>query len=244
MPSVAWALALAAALQASPPAGSPADAWPDDRPFARLAPNLLDDVRALARPETGLLLAGGVTGAIVMHPADDDVADWAREGGASGLADVGRVLGDGWTQGGVAVGAYVVGRATGHRELTHVGSDLVRAQVLNALITRSAKIVGGRRRPSGGRHAMPSGHASATFTTASVLHAHYGWEVGAPAYAAAAFVGWSSIRNEAHWVSDVIVGATIGTIVGHTVTRGHRLRDWSLVPVRTDGGVAVFVVRD
>ena len=241
MPSVAWSLALAAALQAGPAPPAAPPAWPDDKPFTRLVPNLVQDVRALPAPDTGLLLAGGVVAALAMHPADDNAAGWARDRGDSGLADFGRAVGDGWTQGGLAVGAYALGHLADHAELTHVGSDLVRAQILNAIITRAAKIVASRDRPSGGNHAMPSGHSSATFTTAAVLHGHYGWEVGIPAYAVASFVGWSSVRTESHWITDVVVGAFVGTIVGRTVTRGHRARDWVVVPVRTDGGVAVFV---
>jgi membrane-associated phospholipid phosphatase len=243
--SLAWTLLLVASLQAAPPSQpAPApEAWPDDKPFTRLIDNLVDDSRALISRDSGVILAGGVLGALVVEPADDDTAAWAREKGDSGLADFGRALGDGWTQAGVAAGAYVVGRVTDRRELTHVGSDLMRAQVLNAVITRVGKIVISRDRPSGGDHAMPSGHASATFTTASVLHGHYGWRVAVPAYAVASFVGWSSVRSEAHWVTDVVVGATVGTLVGQAVTRGHRARDWQVIPVRTSGGAAVFVVR-
>lgn len=215
----------------------------DDRPLRRLLPNLFNDIKALPTKTSGLVLALGVVGTVGAHAADDSAADWARDEGPSSLADFGRGLGDGWTQAGGAVGAYVVGRIAGHEQLAHVGSDLIRAQLLNGLVTRGVKLANTRRRPGGGPDAFVSGHTSGTFTTAAVLQGHYGWSVGVPAYAAAAFVGWSSVRNRAHWVSDVVAGATLGTIVGYTVTRGHRDRDWQLVPVRTDGGFAVYFVR-
>jgi membrane-associated phospholipid phosphatase len=241
-----WTLSIAlAAHSPAPPNPSSLQAapWPDDRPFARLLPNLMEDFKALPTQTSGLILAGGVVGAIAVKPADDNATDWARDHGVSSLADFGRALGSGWTQAGGAVGAYVVGRVTGRAELTHIGSDLVRGQVMNGLITRVAKLSNTRRRPGGGPDAFPSGHTSSTFTTAAVLQGHYGWTIGAPAYAAAALVGWSSVRDRAHWLTDVVAGATLGTIVGYTVTRGHQARDWQIVPVRTDGGFAVFLVR-
>jgi membrane-associated phospholipid phosphatase len=252
--SAAWTLALVASLQAAPPATdrapSPAAAqttaaapWPDDKPFERLLTNLLEDARALGTSDTGFLLAGGTASTLLMQPADDRAAAWADQAGESSLASFGRGLGDAWTQAGAAVGTYVIGRVGHHAQMTHIGSDLIRGQVLNGALTRATKLVIGRRRPSGGGQAFPSGHASATFTTAAILQSHYGWSVGIPAYAAAGFVGWSSVRTRAHWVTDVAAGATLGTIVGYAVTRGHRARDWQVVPIgsRDAWGILIFV---
>jgi membrane-associated phospholipid phosphatase len=127
--------------------------------------------------------------------------------------------------------------------VTHVGSDLVRAQVLNGLITKGLKLAIDRERPSGGRHAFPSGHTAAAFASASVLHGHFGWKVALPAYSLAGFVGWTRLRDNQHWLSDVGAGATIGLIVGQAVTSGHRQRVWTIVPVATPGGLGVYVVK-
>ena len=125
----------------------------------------------------------------------------------------------------------------------HIGSDLIRAQALNAILTRGMKAVVGRRRPSGGPDSMPSGHTTATFATAAVLNDHFGWTVGVPSFAVASFVGWTRVRDRAHWVTDVIVGAAIGTAVGHAVASGHRERSWTVVPVASAASVAVYYVR-
>ena len=158
-----WAVALAIALQASPP--STPTAWTDDRPFTRLFHNLGRDLVALPSLDTARVLGSGGAGTLVVRGADDNLADWATREGASAYSNVG-ILGDGWVQGSAAVGAYALGRLSEHPQLTHIGSDLVRAQVLNAVITRGLKAAVGRARPSGGRDAFPSGHASATFTSA------------------------------------------------------------------------------
>ena len=73
-----------------------------------------------------------VGGALATHPADDNVQLWAEEQGPSDYTRIGRTAGDGWIQGGAALATYGVGLISGHRTVAHVGSDLIRAQVLNA----------------------------------------------------------------------------------------------------------------
>ncbi len=236
------ALAVAIALQ-SAQTGPPAERWPDDRPFTRLVQNLVKDIGDLPSRATFTLLAAGGGAAAAARPADDDLARRADEAGPVSYTTAGDVLGDAWFQGGGAVATYAIGRIARQPRVTHIGSDLIRAQVLNGLITTGLKVSVDRRRPTGGRHAFPSGHTSATFASAAVLHSHFGWKTGVPAYAIAGFVGWTRIRDREHWVSDVVFGATVGLIVGHTVTRGHRARDWTVVPVRTKGGAALYLVK-
>jgi membrane-associated phospholipid phosphatase len=92
--------------------------------------------------------------------------------------------------------------------------------------------------------AFPSGHTSATFATASVLHARYGWKTGLAAYGAASFVGWSRVRDRKHWLSDVIVGGAIGILSGRAVTADQRTSRWALTPIATLGGIAIAVSKE
>jgi membrane-associated phospholipid phosphatase len=235
-------LALALALQA-PVAPAPApEPPPNDRPIQQFFQNLGRDIVALPSGETLILLGAGAGGALVARPADDNLQLWAKGLGPSGYTPLGRRLGDGWIQGGAALATYGVGVASGHLTVTHVGSDLIRAQALNAVITRGLKFALGRRRPSGGPESLPSGHASATFTSAAVLGSHFGPKVGIPAYLAAGFVGWTRVRDNAHWLTDVIVGAAIGASVGRTITRDHQ-SSWAIVPSASHDQVALHIVR-
>jgi membrane-associated phospholipid phosphatase len=58
-------------------------------------------------------------------------------------------------------------------------------------------------------------------------------------------VAWTRLRDNQHWLTDAIVGATIGTIVGRSVTHHHaKPRAWSVVPSPLAGGFQLSVVRN
>lgn len=236
------ALALALSLSFQQPSSPPQDLAPNRPPVVRFIHALGDDLKALPSRDTALVGLVGTIGALGLHPVDDNLADWAESEGDAGYTKVGDVLGNGFLQAGAALGTYVVGIAVEHPRTRVVGEDLVRAQILTGLVTRTLKIAVDRERPNGGGHAFPSGHASATFVSAAVLERHFGWRVGLPAYAVAGFVGWSRVRDGEHWISDVVAGATIGTVIGRTVG-GRTMRSWTVVPTVSPTAVGITVVR-
>ena len=71
------------------------------------------------------------------------------------------------------------------------------------------------------RRSFPSGHASASFAAAASLQNRYGWQIGLPAQAIAAFVGVSRIEARKHHWYDVVVGAGIGEASGFLITSKH-----------------------
>ena len=240
--SSACALALGLALGAS----SPQDRAPSpsvDRPFHQLLTNLATDFRALPSRDSAIIAAAGTAAALAMRPADDNAAEWGQELGYSQYPRIGAWLGDGWVQGGAAVATYAIGVSTKNAKARHIGSDLIRAQFLNGLMTRGLKLLVDRERPGGGGHSFPSGHSSAVFTSASVLGSHFGWKVAAPAYAIGGLVGWSRVRAGDHWLTDVVVGATLGTIVGRTVARTHGAA-WTVVPTISATTKGIMIVKN
>lgn len=216
----------------------------EPNPFRNLLTNLGTDAKALATStDSAWILGLGGAGALIMHQRDDDLHSWVlKQPVDSSVASFGSVLGDGFTQGGLAVAVWGIGRASSHRRVEHTGSDLIRAQVLNGVITQAIKFGAGRERPSGGSHSFPSGHTSATFATAAVIHANYGIAAGLPAYAVGTFVGWSRIRGNHHWLSDAIFGAAVGLASGRAASHKHNT-PWSIVPVKTSGGAALYLIR-
>ena len=77
---------------------------------------------------------------------------------------------------------------------------------------------------------------------ASVIASHYDqrW-VDVGAYGIAALVGYVRMTHDAHYLSDVVAGAVIGTTIGKLVVRtNQRARaKWTIAPAR--GGVVVSV---
>lgn len=82
----------------------------------------------------------------------------------------------------------------------------------NLALTYALKYSINKKRPNGGDYSFPSGHTSSAFQGASFISQRYGLEYGIPAYIGAIFVGYSRIDAEAHYPSDVVAGALLGTL--------------------------------
>jgi len=98
---------------------------------------------------------------------------------------------------------------------------MLSALTITAAVTGGLKAIRHNDQPDGQSWAWPSGHTSSSVAVASVLHEFYGLKVGLPAYAIAGVVAWRMMDDGDHWASDVLFGATLGWVVGHTVARRH-----------------------
>jgi len=83
---------------------------------------------------------------------------------------------------------------------------------------------------------FPSGHTSSAFAGAAFWQMRYGWWVGAPMYAAAAFVGYSRIESNQHYWWQVLAGAAIGYGFNLAFTTRYLPRGASAYVTPTDGG--------
>lgn len=129
-------------------------------------------------------------------------------------------------------GFYLAGRYLHNDKARLVAEDGLASSLIAAgAIAPLLKATVGRSRPSQtegtfvtgeGNVSFPSGHTTQAFAVASVIASHYDspW-VKTAAYGLAGLVGWARIENNAHYASDVLAGALIGTIVGRTVVRLH-----------------------
>ena len=85
------------------------------------------------------------------------------------------------------------------------------------------KYTTGERRPTGSGHdSFPSAHTSISFCAAEFMRKRYGLEYGIPAYAAAAFVGYSRVEAREHYPHDVVAGAAIGIVSSYIFTRPYK----------------------
>jgi len=131
----------------------------------------------------------------------------------------------GSTAGGTAVVPFVgalflAGRFAPQGRFRSMTYDFTQALIVTEAYTGLLKYTVQRPRPDGSDNlSFPSGHTSAAFSLATVAEHHYGWKVGVPAYLLASGIGLSRIESNKHNLSDVLAGATIGLIVGRTVSR-------------------------
>jgi len=90
-------------------------------------------------------------------------------------------------------------------------------------------------------HSFPSDTAALAFAPAAFLWDRYGWEWGVPAYAAAAFVGWSRVdANKHHWY-DVLASAGIAWGYSEIFTTRYHRRGFSSNIYATPDGAFVHV---
>lgn len=85
-------------------------------------------------------------------------------------------------------------------------------------VTYGLKFTVDKKRPDGGDHSFPSGHASVAFSGASFIQRRYNWKWGIAAYAAASLVGWMCVETDRHYIEDVLAGAAISTVCTYIFT--------------------------
>jgi membrane-associated phospholipid phosphatase len=231
----------AAGGQQAPSVAAPSQIRNDGRRTVRRFPaNLLRGTVGVFSTDniTPLLIGGAATGIGAIF--DDDVV--------AAIADPSNGFGTSFEKGaepavigGVVAVLFAAGRASDAGRFRATTYDWMHAFLINAGYTVLVKEVVRRERPNGeDQLSFPSGHASNAFALAAVAQGHYGWKEGVPAYALAGVIAVSRLQRNAHYLSDVLAGATLGYIVGRTVVRVNgqaldspRRAQFSLSPVVT-----------
>jgi hypothetical protein len=214
------------------------------RPLAQLFVDVGNDFKHLPSRDSALWLTGGSVATLVVHPYDDNVNNHlVGKPWVDAIFAPGKVIGYGATQFAAATAVMFWGRHYKQPKVVHLGTDLLRAQITTQLITLGIKETVRRERPDkSGGFSFPSGHSSVTFASATVLQRHLGWKA-IPAYAVASYVAASRLHENRHFISDVVFGATVGTICGRTTTR-HGRDKWALGPMVGKGTVGLMVSRN
>ncbi len=173
---------------------------------------------------TALLLAGGASIAMHNSDADDKLAgNFERHRVFQGFTDESLdVIGNPGTHFAVT-GLWYALSAQSRDELNKERAwTMMTALSVTGLTTAGLKAIRDNKTPNGRSWAWPSGHTASSFTVASVLDEFYGPKVGIPAYALASLVGYRMMDTGDHWASDVVFGATLGWVVGHTIAGKHK----------------------
>jgi membrane-associated phospholipid phosphatase len=173
-------------------------------------------------------------------------APWDREGVNNGFNlpttafESGNVVGSFLFQVGAGFATYGVGKAVGNKKAAYVGRDIVRAQLLSQTMVQTLKYTIRRDRPDHSNDkSFPSGHSASAFATATVLHRHYGWKVGLPAYAIGGYVALARMAWNRHHASDVVMGAGFGIASARTVTMSVAKSKFSVGVQPQVGGASV-----
>jgi len=204
------------------------------------------------RRSTCVILGAGAIAALLAHPAHDYTNAFTVPSlPAENVFVAGKWLGSAYVQVGTAMGLYLVGRyvippaADGSRtnKVSHLGFDLMRAQILTQAVVQGIKYTVRRDRPTGECCAFPSGHAASAFAAASVLERHFGYRGAWPVMVGASYVATSRLIDNRHFLSDVLFGAAVGLSTGWTVVGSHGRSTMTLVPVPVRGGVFLAVTR-
>ena len=173
----------------------------------------------------------------------------------------------------IGTSMYVAGRLSKNDRLADLGLHGTEALLVGELVGGAIKGTVGRQRPSvtppdpnsyglfrgflrGDRfRSFPSGHTTSAFAAAAAVSSETSrwwpntrWIIGPVLFSGAALTGVSRMYNNRHWMSDVLVGAGIGTFAGLKVVRyqhshpGNRIDRWLLAGSLTptpDGGHAL-----
>ena len=225
------------------PPEAPSEATPPYRPPGFPKTLLLDAGHVLSAParwqsREWLILTASTAALAGMSLADQSLSDSVRDRGTTFgvVGDVVEEIGGGGSFL-LLGGFYLAGMIGKDSKAKNVCLDGLAASMIAAgMITPVLGTLAGRERPTNDLGAysfhpfegrsFPSGHSTQAFAVASVIATSYDqfW-VKAAAYGAATMTAWARVRRGKHFPTDVVAGAAIGTLVGHSVvTFNRRLR--------------------
>ena len=169
----------------------------------------------------------------VLLATDRKTSAWVDRTGSLPTAsrDV-SLIGSTYVTGGVVAGFYLVGRATHNEHLQETGELAAEALLDTGIVTEVLKYSAGRMRPDDGsgqglffKHgsSFPSGHSSSAWSVATIVAYEYQDKplIKYGAFAIATAVSLSRYSGRNHFMSDVLVGSSIGFLIGRFVFKQH-----------------------
>ena len=187
-----------------------------------------EDAQVVVQDPTNLVILGVGGGLSIWGEFDFDYTvddklrgweiithDWTIAVGTSGNPTTHFVL---------SVALYTHGLLTENYATYDFGKTLTQALVLTGITTVGLKLVAWNHVPNGEMFGWPSGHTASTITVASVVHEYYGLLPAVPLYALTGLVMYERMITGEHWASDVIFGAALGYVIGHSVAGDRKLQ--------------------
>ena len=159
---------------------------------------------------------------------DKPLGEWANFGDVMGMS---------------VPNALYLGGMYGHYKYTgnslsyHRAIYMFEASAYAGMTTVVLKRLFGQRRPNKGDNlSFPSGHTTTATAFATVVAMEHELYWGLPASLIAATVGYSRINDNAHYLHDVVFGATLGISYGIALQKFHTKEksNISVIPVYVD----------
>jgi len=169
------------------------------------------------------VLVGGAAYSIATIPEQRIQAHFAPGDVWGRWSTPGEYIGHPFVLGGISATMFAFSRKSEDRRFRSLSYALVQGMFMSAAIVEPTKLAVRRWRPdNNNRASFPSGHSTESFMFATVFAEHYGWKVAVPAYAIASYVAMTRLEERKHHITDVVAGAAIGYLVGHTLSRRMR----------------------
>lgn len=189
------------------------------------------------------LIAGVAASAILVFNHDEELMDFVQDN-KNEVTEVAAFYGEkmGSMPAMLGAGGYLLGVVLKNGEIKSTSLMVVKTALVSGFITRIMKMSFSRQRPhehngayefsgfdlSNDHVSFPSGHTTTAFAFATVIAETYKekskW-IPVLAYGAAAIGGWSRMHDEAHWGTDVLVGALIGHLTAKKMMSGLERED-------------------
>jgi membrane-associated phospholipid phosphatase len=201
------------------------------------------------------LFAGSIAAVAVAHHYDSSVRDHFTRGSNSALSSKNAGdLQDAVPAAALLAGTWLYGAFVNDSNARTAAWAMTEAAGLSTVSTMLVKTVAGRERPNqttdsnrwrAGGSSFPSLHVSLAFAIGASF-AESGaegsrWLTRTVGYGIAGFTAYQRLQHNAHWLSDAVAGAALGTATGWFVVgrtyRSGALSGLSLSP--SDGGMMV-----
>ena len=184
---------------------------------------------------------------IVRNNADKEVRDELATENSSlhATGDFGSVVGNPLLHVGIGAAWYAVSVYNQDARNHTLAKVLIEALLINDMATGLLQVSVHDHGPNGQHFGWPSGHMSSSMCFAAVIHEYYGWQAAVPLYLLAGYQGATRLEDREHNLSDLVFGAALGWVIGHSVVKGElpQVAGFTVLPYGGDGTGGLMFLR-